>query len=182
MISTLAKVLQPILEQPLIRRIRRNHGLEHATIHMLSRRVRNLKIAGRADHSGFFLYGEVDTEAVSEAAAEALSRLQAGEARWAIHPNCGTMLVTTGLLTSGAAVIGLGGASSRSESLNRFPYVLLLSILALLLSQPAGYAAQKHITTAGTPGDLAILRVTRYENRLFFGKPITIHRVQTQKG
>ena len=31
-------ILDPILNLPILSRIRRNHGLEHATLHVLSRR------------------------------------------------------------------------------------------------------------------------------------------------
>ena len=61
---------------PMITRIQRNHGLEHATIHILSRRNGNLSLVGRSDWHGFTLYGPVDTSEVKHAAHEALRRLR----------------------------------------------------------------------------------------------------------
>lgn len=182
MIESLAKMSRPILEFPLIQRIRRNHGLEHATIHMLSRKVRNLRIAGRADDSGFYLYGDADTDTIYEAVAEALQRMRAGESKWAVHPNCGTGLVTTGFMTSGAAVLGLTGAQSTDERVNRFPLVVGLSIIALVLSQPMGLQIQRYFTTSGEPGDLELDKVTRHESRIPFLGRIVVHRVHTRKG
>ena len=61
MIQFLALLAAPILNLPVIRRVRRNHGLEHATIHILSRKVKNLSMAGRSTMRGFYLYGNVAT-------------------------------------------------------------------------------------------------------------------------
>jgi len=67
MIQFLAILAAPLLNLPVIRRIRRNHGLEHATIHMLSRKQKNLNIAGRSTSAGFYLYGNVPTAEVEAA-------------------------------------------------------------------------------------------------------------------
>lgn len=40
MIEQLSKMAQPVLDMPFIRRTRRNHGLEHATVHVLSKQFR----------------------------------------------------------------------------------------------------------------------------------------------
>jgi len=183
MIKVLARLASPLLNLALVRRVRRNHGLEHATIHMLSRRLRQLSMAGRADQSGFYLYGEVDTDMVHEAVVEALTRMKNGEAKWAVHPNCGTGLVTTSFMTSLAAVLGLTGArQTRQDIFNRLPLVMLLTIFALILSQPLGLSIQKYFTTSGEPGDLEIADISRYESRLPWGAPLTVHRVQTRRG
>lgn len=184
MIESFAKISRPVLTMPYIRRVRRNHGLEHATIHMLSKRIKNLSIAGRADGSGFYLYGEADTEKIREAAEEALRRMKGGEHKWAVHPNCGTGLVTSSLLTSIAAIVGLTGTKDDTrEVLNRLPLMMLLIIGALIVSQPIGLSLQEHITTLGEPGDLELGEVTRHETRMpFSSKPVTIHRVNTRFG
>jgi hypothetical protein len=183
MIEAVARSLSPLLNWPLVRRIRRNHALEHATIHMLSRRLKTLKIAGRADGSGFYLYGEADTSLIWEAAEEALGRMKRGEAHWAVHPNCGTNLVTTSLMTSSAAYVGLVGVQNRpSDLFNRLPVVMLLSIIALIFSQPVGMAVQKHITTLGEMGDLELVDITRHQTFLPFQQQLTVHRVHTRYG
>ena len=92
--------LQPLLDIPFVRRVRRNHGLEHATIHMLSQRKPGMKIVGRSDAGGFWIYGNVPTESVRDCATRALSRMRKGEHQLAIHPNCGTNLVTVAVLES----------------------------------------------------------------------------------
>ena len=58
-------------------RIRRNHGLEHATIHMLSVKYPRTPIAGRADANGFFILGHLPTDAIAASADEAAARLRA---------------------------------------------------------------------------------------------------------
>lgn len=183
MIEQMAQVSRPVLDIPFIRRTRRNHALEHATIHMLSRRIKKLSIAGRADDGGFYLYGEVETDTVRECADEALGRMQRGEHRWAVHPNCGTGLVTTSLLTSAAAMIGLAGKrETPQDTFNRLPLVMVLTIGALIVSQPLGLALQEHFTTLGEPGDLEIVEVSRHQPNIPFTGPLVVHRVHTRYG
>ncbi len=74
-----------ILDVPPVVRVRRNHALEHATMHVLSQHQRTLRLMGRSSLSGFFIYGQVDTEALAAAASEALVRLQNGEVDLAVH-------------------------------------------------------------------------------------------------
>lgn len=182
MIEKLARYSQPVLTLPIVMRVRRNHGLEHATIHMLSRRVRPLKIAGRADHAGFYLYGEAETDAIRLSVEEALERMRRGEAKWAVHPNCGTGLVTTSLMTSAAALLGLVGARDNRDKFNRLPLVMTLSILALIASQPLGLKFQEYFTTSGEPGNLEIIDITRRTARMPLSGEMTVHRVNTRNG
>ncbi len=124
MIQFLAILAAPILNLPIIRRVRRNHGLEHATIHMLSRKVKNLSMAGRSTLTGFYLYGNVSTREVEDAVSEALQRMRDGEHGLAIHPNCGTGLVTAGILTSLATLVGTAGMKHGIlERLSRLPTI-----------------------------------------------------------
>ena len=89
----------------IVNRIRRNHGLEHATIHVLSDGHKRFSAQGNSDHRGFHLniYGDVTEDEVAAAVTEAHRRLRAGERHLAVHPNCGTVLVTTALLATVAA-------------------------------------------------------------------------------
>jgi hypothetical protein len=68
-----------ILDIPAIVSVRRNHALEHATMHVLARHHQTLRLVGRSSLGGFHIYGQVDTEALASAASEALVRLQNGE-------------------------------------------------------------------------------------------------------
>lgn len=180
LVQRFAEFAQPVLDLPLVRRTRRNHGLEHATITILSGRVKNLRMAGRSSDSGFVLLGDAPTDQIETAARDALRRMRAGEHHLAVHPNCGTNLVTTGLMTSVAAMIGLSGASRR-DAWNRLPTVMILVMVALIFSQPLGLSLQKYITTDGDPADLEIVSVTRSKMQTpLNSSPITVHRVVTR--
>ncbi|NWF71157.1 MAG: hypothetical protein HXY40_18905 [Chloroflexi bacterium] len=180
MIEQLAAALRPFLELPMVRRTRRNHGLEHATIHVLSGRVKNLRMSGRSTDAGFFLFGDVPTEMIENAARDALRRMRGGEHGLALHPNCGTNYVTAGALTTFVALLTMGIGPRRSV-LERVPLVMLLMILAVLFAQPLGMSLQKHITTEGDPGDLEIVEITRRETRLPLGdQTMIVHTVRTQ--
>ena len=133
-----------ILETAPISTVRRNHGIEHATVHVLTSHDPTIRLVGRADTLGFFIYGDVSTEALHAAANEAIERLQNGEGGLAVHPRCGTNLVVAGLLTGIAAAIALG----RRPSLRRIPDAILATTLAAFVAQPLGLSVQEHITTS----------------------------------
>jgi hypothetical protein len=179
LVEQFAQFARPVLDLPIVRRTRRNHGLEHATIHILSSRIRNLQMAGRSTDSGFVLLGEADTGAVEAAVRDALRRMRAGEHHLAVHPNCGTNLVTSGFMVSMAAMLGTLGVS-RQQVWNRLPTVMILAMISLLVAQPLGLSLQRHITTDGDPADLEVVSITKGEMRLPVGNaPITVHRVVT---
>jgi hypothetical protein len=179
MLEQLSEASRPVLEFPYIRRTRRNHGLEHATITVLT--PRGYRLSGRSDDGGFVLLGEVPTEAVEQAAAEALRRMKNGEHQLAVHPNCGTNLVTTGFLATLVAVVGMGG-SSRKDAMNRFPYVSTAMMGVILFGPLLGMNLQRHFTTEGDPGDLEIVSVTRREVTVPWGDKMIVTRVNTRAG
>lgn len=182
MIKKIADSIRPALDFPLIRKTRRNHGLEHATVHILSKQVERLRIAGRSTHNGFMLIGDVPTEKVEAAVKEALARMRDGEHNLAVHPNCGTNLVATGTLTALVGFFGVG-MRRRQGLLNHFSWMVTMMMLAALVAQPLGMDLQKHITTEGDPGDLELIDVSRYVFTLpILRRPITIHNVVTRKG
>ena len=148
-----------LLEAPLVGETRRNHALEHATIHLLSARFPGRPLAGHSNPTGFFLLGEVSTETVREAVTEALARLQNGESHLAIHEGCGTNYIVSGALVGGLAFLALSGTKSNRERLERLPLVIMLSALGLIFGQPLGPALQKQVTTQPDPGSLAIVDV-----------------------
>lgn len=181
MIQFFAILMAPLLNLPIVRRIRRNHGFEHATIHILSRKVKNLSMAGRSTATGFYLYGNVSTPEIEAAVQEALGRMRSGEYGLAIHPNCGTGLVTAGFLTSITTLMGTAGMGNNLlNRLSRLPTIVLMSTFALIISQPLGLALQQHITTLGDLGDTEVLDISRSEFPIpLAGQRMTVHFVHT---
>jgi hypothetical protein len=166
----------PILDFQPISRTRRNHGLEHATIHILSKKYPHVHLGGLSTPVGFTIFGEVPTEVVAEAAIEALKRLRKGEADLAIHPNCGTNFALSGMTAGAAAWMGSLGAGKRfKEKLERLPLMALLATIALILTRPLGPLVQKRITTTGDPQGLELERV---ETLVRAG--VRMHRVLTK--
>ncbi len=153
-------MLQPLLKSPWIDRIRRNHGLEHATITVLSARKRT-NLAGRSTANGFYLYGEVSADEIRSAADEALRRMRGGERELAVHPFCGTNFVTAGIAAALVAAFGFMGARDLRGRLDRVPFVASLATLALIAAQPVGLALQRTITTSGVMGAMEIVDVRR---------------------
>jgi len=169
-------LIQSILNNHSVSRIRRNHGLEHATLTILAQRFPNTPMAGRSSTRGFWLLGEVPTDAVQEAVTEALTRMKAGEHHLAVHPHCGTNYVVSGTLAGMAGATAMSGVGPRfRDKLDRIPLAASLATLALIASQPLASMMQTHLTTSGEPGDLEVVEIipTRRGG-------IMAHRVVTQ--
>lgn len=178
-LKTLAQLAHPILTFPYILRTRRNHGLEHATIHILTQH--RYSLSGRSNDVGFVLFGNVPTQQVETAVQEAIQRMKSGEHKLAIHPNCGTNLVTTGFLTTIVAWIGFSGSNRRS-GWDRFPMIMVMMMGVALFSTPLGMNLQKYFTTEGNVGDMELLSVTRNESTIpFTGRKVVVHHVVTQQ-
>lgn len=145
---------------PIVSRVRRNHGLEHATLHILSQRYPKRSLAGHSDTGGFWIIGDVSIEDVYEAVEDALSRLRNGEKHLAVHSNCGTNFVTSGVLAGLAAVAAMFGVGSRMrDKLERLPLAMFVATLALIFSQPLGFLIQERVTTSAEPGRLQVIEI-----------------------
>jgi len=165
-----------ILDWTPVRRIRRNHALEHATIHLLSQQFPGRPMAGRSTPFGFYIYGNVPLEAVAAASREALERLRRGEHHWAIHPGCGTNYVASGTAAGLTAVFTMGLVPHRRRR-DVLPLVILATVLALMVAQPLGPWLQAHLTTRADPGDLEIVGVRKLP-----GGWVPTYFVETDRG
>ena len=148
-----------ILETPLIARIRRNHALEHATIHVLSEHNPRWHLMGRTTTHGFYLFGEVAAEEVAIAVSEALARLQRGERSLAVHPRCGTNLATAGVLAGLSSFVAMSGRSK--SRLAKLPQIILAATIAVMAAQPLGLVLQEHVTTLPEVEGVTIEEITR---------------------
>lgn len=148
-----------LLDLPLILETRRNHALEHATLHVLARKYNNQPLAGHSNPTGFFLLGDAKTEDVNEAATEAMARLNAGESGLAVHEGCGTNLVVATLLPATFAWMPLRRARSTFWRLGLIPFALVLALFGFLLSRPLGPWLQKYITTEADLGAMQIVDI-----------------------
>lgn len=153
-------VLDKLLKVSAVSRVRRNHGLEHATLHVLSKKFPHRPLAGHSDVGGFWILGDVPTEDLRDSVDEALARMQGGEHSLSVHPNCGTNFVAAGTLAGAAAWIGmLGSGRSARDKVERLPLVIGLATLALIFGQPLGLALQANVTTSGYPGDMRVVEI-----------------------
>lgn len=156
--------------------IRQVHGLEHATVWVLSEAVEgqdNELLGGLSTEQGFYLYGQVNKTDLHRAVAVASSRLTSGEWNLALHPRCGTNLSVGMLLTFGLAmtahlllprepigqILGLGVATSAAAN----------------LAPELGMLAQRYITTA-IPFNLEIVDISVKQD--IWGQPA--HFVQVR--
>jgi hypothetical protein len=186
----------------IVSRVRRNHGLEHATIHMLTEKHKNFNAQGNSDHRGFYLnvYGDLPEQAVFEAVREAYRRMKAGENHLAVHPNCGTVLLTTATMATLAAQASFALEQRRqrrptldlSVLFNGLPGAVLAVVVALIVSKPLGIYLQAQFTTEGDLGDMELTSIEKIQpsfvTRLFQllltggnpGLKATAYRIRTR--
>ena len=170
-----------------ISRVRRNHALEHATMHVLGERYRDIRLVGRSSLWGFYIYGDVPTDTLLSAAQEGLRRLRAGQSQMAIHPHCGSNLAVAGTLAGLGAFLALGGISTRRnrvfsekpgfslERIARLPLACAAATLGIILARPLGAAFQAHVTTQADVGNLHIAGITRERKT-----GVLVHHVRTE--
>lgn len=158
----------------IINAVRQNHALEHATMHVLSAHNPFVHLVGRSSAAGFYIYGQIETQALASAASEALARLQQGESHLAVHPRCGTNLVVTSVLAGTAAYAAtLGRPRSKAE---RLPLALVGATLAALAAQPLAHQIQEQLTTSAEVDGLYIASITRQERGSLVVHKVTVGR------
>jgi hypothetical protein len=148
-----------ILDLPYILETRRNHALEHATLHMLAR-THKINMAGHSNPTGFFIFGELPTGDIRAALDEAYTRLRSGESGLAIHPGCGTNMVATAFLPGTLAWLPFQGTRSTRARLLLVPIALVLGVFGFVLSKPLGTWVQRNVTTEADLGNMQIVDVT----------------------
>ena len=123
-----------------------NHAIEHATIHILSRMLPYSSMAGRSNRRGFYIYGDLPTETLRDAVQESIDRLLAGEHQLAIHPNCGTNMVSSAVLAAGATMLATTGTKRRGLP-EQIPAGIMGALIGVVLGQVVGLRLQAKVTT-----------------------------------
>ena len=126
---------------------------------MLSKQHPGVRLVGHSDARGFWLVGDLTTDQVREGVHTAMGRLKRGERKLAIHPNCGTNFVTSGVFAGLAAAAALFGAKRASDKFARLPMAIALATIGLVISQPFGFIMQERVTTSGDPGEMEIIEI-----------------------
>ena len=159
----------------IVDRVRRNHGLEHGTVAVLLEMGVRPPLGGYSTSGGFLILGRVPTETVSQAAHEALDRMNNGEPELAISPYCGTNLATGAMLAGIMSSLIMGRSRNRKARLRRLPAAILAALGGAILGRPVGIELQKRYTTLSDVDRIEITNV-RYLTSI----PYTLHRVSTR--
>jgi hypothetical protein len=162
--SSINPVVQVAQQLLLGAAVKQNHALEHATIVLLSRKFPDVRLAGISFAAGFFVFGDLPTEAILPAAQEALTLLRTTSPELAIHERCGTNLAVSGLLTGLSAMT----VARMRRPFNTFNNVILASTAALILARPLGLTVQRYVTTQTPNESMTIEKVTPMK---LFGSP-----------
>lgn len=146
-----------------INSFRANHALEHATFHVLEGKGNRITLMGLSDAGGFWVVGNISSALLLDSAREALVRLDSGEARLALHENCGTNLVAAGAIAGGLAWLGmLGSGKGFLRKLERLPMAIFMATVGLLIAQPLGPLLQEKVTTLPVGQKREVVGVQRW--------------------
>ena len=156
-----------ILDLPLVLETRRNHAVEHATLHILARKYKNQNMAGHSNPTGFYLMGNFSKEDIQDAADEAMQRIRAGETGLAIHEGCGTNIAASTLLPATFAFVPIQQARSTFWKVFLIPFAILLAVFGYFLSKPLGPWLQRNVTTEADLGNMRILDIIPVRKGLF---------------
>lgn len=168
--------MENILEMNPVWKVRSNHALEHATLHILSTKVTRARVSGLSDAGGFWLLGNIPTDLVMESAREALQRMQAGETGLAIHENCGSNLVPSIVVSGGLAWLAMAGTGdSLRKKARRIPLAVLMALLGFEAAKPVGPVLQSKTTSTDHFNGMLVREVLCYKPYTF-----TVHRVTTE--
>ena len=160
--------------QDTVRRVRRNHALEHATVTlMLDEGVRG-PLGGYSTPWGFFIVGNLSTEQLTRIVHKALESLNAGSSEMAISPHCGTNMAVAALFSGALTRLALG--KSRRVRWKRIPIVLGAIVLGAALSRPVGNAIQRRYTTLADMNGLKVISI----RKTWLGPNPRLHRVITR--
>ncbi len=161
------------LIERIIKRIRVNHGLEHATIAALLGQGVPTPLGGYSTANGFYVYGRVTTEQLRDAVEGALAAMVQGARDLAVSPYCGTNLAIGALIAG--AVSGLLSGRSTSKR-RRLPALAAGVAVSMLVSRPVGAWVQRNFTTSSEVDGLSVSGIRRLK-----GGSFTVHRVATRQ-
>ena len=143
----------------VISHIRKNHAMEHATIHLLTEAMPGVSFSGYSLIKGYWILGKAELQDVQKAAEMAYARLNNGEKKLAVHPNCGTNLAVIGLCTAAAAMVTTIGESDEDSPWSRFSAYTTAGLIGAMAGKPLGPKVQKMITTDANVKELSIVSI-----------------------
>ena len=161
------------LVEGIVKRVRVNHGLEHATISALLGQGVPTPLGGYSTANGFYVYGRVSTEQLQHAVNSALAAMAQGAGDLAVSPYCGTNLAI-GALVAGVVSGLLSGRSTRKR--RRLPALAAGVAASMLVSRPLGGWVQRRFTTLSEVDGMSITGIRR-----LIGGSFTLHRVATRQ-
>lgn len=123
--------------------VRRNHAIEHATVHVLEELYGAKMVDGCATTEGFRIRAAVDPVLIFDAAREGLSRLQRGDGALAINRRCATALLVS-YFAVGGSLVSLLLTTHNVSPLN----LALVLILTVAATPKISRVVQRFLTTS----------------------------------
>lgn len=141
---TLITVPKQIWKVAKSKNLRKNHAIEHATIHVLEQSAgHRLNVSGLSREDGFYITGIQNPEMVEQAAVKGLSLLKQGHCQLAIHRRCGTDVAIANLISSLVFLVLLFSTGTFS-----LWTIIIALLLSNLMSPYLGEVVQKYFTTS----------------------------------
>ncbi|MGM0436829.1 MAG: DUF6391 domain-containing protein [Bacillota bacterium] len=156
-------------------KLRKNHGLEHATINILEKEYGYNDLAGYAEEDGFYIMGVNNNIYVEEAARKGLNLMKNGKNELAIHKRCGTSMTVANFL-SAIIFLFLLFTSGYFSILN----MIIAIVVANLIGPYLGQIVQRKFTTTSEVKEMEIKKSYFAEAKSIFNQPVKIF-VETEQ-
>ena len=150
-------------------KLRKNHGLEHATINILEKEFGYNDLAGYAEENGFYIMGVRNPDFVEEAAKKGLDLLKNNNDDLVIHKRCGTSMTVANFI-SAIIFLFLLFSSGHFSILS----MIIAIVIANLIGPYLGQIVQKNFTTSSDVNEMEIINAQFTDNNSIMNKPIKI--------
>ncbi|MDI3546569.1 MAG: hypothetical protein PWR10_221 [Halanaerobiales bacterium] len=148
--------------------LRKNHGLEHATVNILEREYGYRNLAGYAEESGFYIIGATNIWAVEEAARKGLALMRKGYGDLAVHKRCGTSMTVANFVSAVIFLLLLLYTGHFSI------FNMIIAIVAANLMGPLlGQVIQRRFTTTADVDEMEIVSA-RFADSNFWNHAVKI--------
>ena len=156
----------------IVDRVRKNHGIEHGTVTILLEEGARPPLGGYSVPGGFFVFGKIPRETLTDAVSRAHSRMIGGDSELAISPYCGTNLATGALIGNLMAKILFKKAPAKT----RGALIGLATVVgAFTLGRPIGILLQRKFTVLSEVRDVEVVNISSFSIGSF-----TFYKVSTR--
>ena len=148
-----------ILDLPLILETRRNHAVEHATLHILADKYKNQNMAGHSNPGGVFPLRKLRQTGYSICRNRSDESSPCGRKRAGCPPGLRDKPGDHRVSAGAVCLAPFRGVRSTPWRIVLIPLALSFAVLGFFLSRPVGTWLQAHVTTEADLGNMRVVDI-----------------------